>query len=98
MAWLGFHPHPEGSAVEFSPLDFQVGVRRYYEFIRERHYWLQYTEWWVRPHLLRFSALTVLFKYWHVKAAGGHWWLHFLKFKDHLKMETYHHGTIMAPS
>eukprot|EP00435_Cladocopium_sp_Y103_P029416 s1999_g7.t1 len=41
---------------ELSPLDFQVAGRRYYQFRRERHYWLQYTEWWVRPHLLHFSS------------------------------------------
>jgi hypothetical protein len=36
-----------------------VAGRRYYQFRRERHYWLQYTEWWVRPHLLHFSALSL---------------------------------------
>lgn len=45
----------EGSEGEISPLDFQVAGRRYYQFRRDRHYWLQYTEWYVRPHLLRFS-------------------------------------------
>lgn len=44
---------------ELSPLDFQVAGRRYYQFRQERHYWLQYTEWWVRPHLLHFSALSL---------------------------------------
>ena len=41
---------------EFSPLDFQAAGRRFYRFRAHRHYWLQYTEWWLRPHLQRFSA------------------------------------------
>ena len=39
-----------------SPLEFQSEGRRFYKFREERHYWLQYTEWWLRPHLLHFSA------------------------------------------
>ena len=38
-----------------SPLEFQVAGRRFYQFRHERHYWLQFTEWWLRPHLLHFS-------------------------------------------
>ena len=40
-----------------SPLDFQVAGRHFYKHMRDRHHWLQYTEWWLRPHLLRFSNL-----------------------------------------
>ena len=39
-----------------SPLDFQEAGRRFYKFRAHRHYWLQYTEWWLRPHLQRFST------------------------------------------
>lgn len=39
-----------------SPLQFQSEGRRFYKFREERHYWLQYTEWWLRPHLLHFSS------------------------------------------
>ena len=42
--------------VRSSPLDFQSVDRRFYKFREERHYWLQYTEWWLRPHLLHFSV------------------------------------------
>ena len=43
--------------VRMSPLGFQSEMRRFYKFREERHYWLQYTEWWLRPHLLHFSTL-----------------------------------------
>ncbi|CAJ1402982.1 unnamed protein product [Effrenium voratum] len=33
-----------------------AGSSRFYQFRWERHYWLQYTEWWLRPHLLHFSS------------------------------------------
>ena len=46
--------------VRHSPLHFQSEGRRYYKFREDRHYWLQYTEWRLRPHLLRFSALAWL--------------------------------------
>ncbi|CAJ1401029.1 unnamed protein product [Effrenium voratum] len=49
-------PKPSAGSSRPSPLDFQIAGRRFYQFRWERHYWLQYTEWWLRPHLLHFSS------------------------------------------
>ncbi|CAE8691045.1 unnamed protein product, partial [Polarella glacialis] len=47
---------PNRSKPPYSPLEFQFEAGQFWKFLEERHYWLQYAEWQVRPHLVRFRS------------------------------------------
>eukprot|EP00929_Paragymnodinium_shiwhaense_P055430 TRINITY_DN27768_c0_g1_i1.p1 TRINITY_DN27768_c0_g1~~TRINITY_DN27768_c0_g1_i1.p1 ORF type:complete len:718 (+),score=61.70 TRINITY_DN27768_c0_g1_i1:182-2335(+) len=52
---------PERERPPYSPFEFQMHFPpRFDQFHAERRYWLQFSEWEVRPHLLRFASTREL--------------------------------------